>query len=590
MGKGQMVLRVHDLSYWQAFKKLDHSLVYIYRTGVLRNRAIDAVVTAAKRSDVGVLKCDPTELRHACLGGSLLPGYHFCDWSGSKQKGKNSDAVIRETLQALSISDEKYVLFVRVGDPFIKHELFYQSVSKAVVIEERLVDSDSIDVTINYLSLSSQLHGTSGVKENEEAISYFRSLVSEEGPFELPEFMQHFTQGVLLYFEPETEEFRFSERQSTSRRAQGVLSRLLTDVIVSRTEVPLLELVRLITDIRSDGVMDEAIIDRLCRATGAVLTSAERKGFPDRFQLDAIVWSGLVLAEIGALRHAAQESAETDVEIDRLITMLDQLGRRFLTMANTNVLRADPLQGAWSKIESWLEDSARSQEDAVTSLHRKLGDSLKLFSGYAVPSWIKRFRDLMDRWEQAYEAGAEQAVDTRRALALPPGAPLLQHLSGQEHIVKGLQGCFASVDHSTPILLYGGEAETRRSWARGYARSLLCDNRHDTDWTACGACGNCVSMDTCNSLSFMELAVQKDSVGTVRNRLQLAFNEPLSRYRVILIDELNHSIFAENAFLQAFEQGRPSTVFILLADRLDGLQPATISRCFSYRVKSPAIK
>ncbi|UOP05077.1 DNA polymerase III subunit delta' [Conchiformibius kuhniae] len=149
------------------------------------------------------------------------------------------------------------------------------------------------------------------------------------------------------------------------------------------------------------------------------------------------------------------------------------------------------------------------------------------------------------------------------------------------------------------LLFYGKRATGKRTFARAYARLLLCEQAHNGH--ACGVCASCRLSEHGSHPDFYLLEPDEGSDnGTGRKLAHIkidavrALLEPLNQSsmrggrRVVLIDpaeSLNPQ--AANALLKILEEPPPAVVFLLVSGQRGLLLPTVRSRCRPMPLPAP---
>jgi DNA polymerase-3 subunit gamma/tau len=138
---------------------------------------------------------------------------------------------------------------------------------------------------------------------------------------------------------------------------------------------------------------------------------------------------------------------------------------------------------------------------------------------------------------------------------------------GQEHIVKVLQGSISNDRIGHAYLFSGPRGTGKTTMARIFANALECD---PTD---------IIEIDAASNRGIDDIRQLRDGVHS------LPFN---SSYKMYIIDEV-HMLTKEafNALLKTLEEPPAHVIFVLATTELHKVLPTVISRCQSFRFKSP---
>jgi DNA polymerase-3 subunit gamma/tau len=159
---------------------------------------------------------------------------------------------------------------------------------------------------------------------------------------------------------------------------------------------------------------------------------------------------------------------------------------------------------------------------------------------------------------------------------------------GQEHITKTLVNSIEKNKVAHAYLFTGTRGVGKTTIARIFAKSLRCENRLE-DFNPCGECNSCKSIDSSNSLDYVEIdGASNNSVDNIRELIENVNYLPSSgKYKVYVIDEvhmLSNSAF--NALLKTLEEPPAHVVFIFATTDPHKLLGTVLSRCqrFDFKV------
>ena len=137
-----------------------------------------------------------------------------------------------------------------------------------------------------------------------------------------------------------------------------------------------------------------------------------------------------------------------------------------------------------------------------------------------------------------------------------------------------------------PALLFSGTRGTGKTTsARIFAAALNCENSKDGD--ACGTCIQCVSVQSGNSDSVMEVdAASTGGVDDVRKIISDCHYSHTAEWRVVILDEA-HSMSKEayNALLKLLEEPPAKTIFVLVTTEPDKILGTVISRAMPFEFR-----
>jgi DNA polymerase-3 subunit gamma/tau len=159
---------------------------------------------------------------------------------------------------------------------------------------------------------------------------------------------------------------------------------------------------------------------------------------------------------------------------------------------------------------------------------------------------------------------------------------------GQEHITKTLVNSIEKNKVAHAYLFTGTRGVGKTTIARIFAKSLRCENRLE-DFNPCGECNSCKSIDSSNSLDYVEIdGASNNSVDNIRELIENVNYLPSSgKYKVYVIDEvhmLSNSAF--NALLKTLEEPPAHVVFIFATTDPHKLLGTVLSRCQRFDFKN----
>lgn len=579
MVEGAMVLMtVTDIEFLSNFEPQNASCsIYIYHSGRLLSQVKSRVRRNADSEGLLSMSCEPQDLVAAAGGGSLFRGLHVCNWSRSPAP-KATLKRLREVM--LTGSEEHIFLFGRRRD-FSPEDIVALQNDKWLLIEEKAVGSRQLSKALRLFCETSDLEGADKLYLDAGFQRYFESFIDQDGQQSIADFANEFDRAVLLH--SDRSGMFDGEAANRSRHTRTQLAQSIQNLIRTRDDDWLTHFVSNVSVTRRRGAADGDLIEHLRRAVtdligrqnvATTLSYLERR--------DLMLFMALFITSIPKLKSAARRNVDVNADADDLMVLVDQIGRQFQQMAIAG--GTDPFESSWYLREHQTQQMFREDHAALRRLLEEAINFVEASAAHLQVPWISRFYRLCTccrNLQDAVHSGEENLIDTER----DDPVPYLGQILDQDVIVRSLQRSLLKTDHDAPILLYGTDNVRKREIARAYARALLCEGRCETDLDACGSCEACRSFGKRNSFGLVELEARFDTASNVHKTLTKLSYSPLTRHRVIIIESSGKSRESEEAFLEALEMGRESTTFILLIDRLEVLDPATVSRCFPYRVK-----
>ena len=159
---------------------------------------------------------------------------------------------------------------------------------------------------------------------------------------------------------------------------------------------------------------------------------------------------------------------------------------------------------------------------------------------------------------------------------------------GQEAITRTLKNSIKNDKIGHAYLLTGTRGIGKTTIARVFAKAIRCLNL-GSDGEPCLECTNCLSIDSGQSLDFIEIdGASNNSVDDIRDLIENVQYLPTSgKYKVYLIDEVHMlSTPAFNALLKTLEEPPEHVVFVFATTDPQKLLGTVLSRCLRFDFKN----
>ncbi|MDX2038922.1 MAG: DNA polymerase III subunit delta' [Isosphaeraceae bacterium] len=160
-----------------------------------------------------------------------------------------------------------------------------------------------------------------------------------------------------------------------------------------------------------------------------------------------------------------------------------------------------------------------------------------------------------------------------------------QSIRGHDAVVESLRTSLALGRPAHAYLFVGPEGVGKRTFARAFARALLCQRVSEADFDPCGACPSCLQAAAGTHPDIHEVGKPEDKhelpISVIRDLcLELGLKPASGKRKAAIIDDaddLNDE--AANAFLKTLEEPPPGSVLILIGTSAELQLDTIVSRC-----------
>ncbi|MCI8400799.1 MAG: DNA polymerase III subunit delta' [Lachnospiraceae bacterium] len=161
---------------------------------------------------------------------------------------------------------------------------------------------------------------------------------------------------------------------------------------------------------------------------------------------------------------------------------------------------------------------------------------------------------------------------------------------GNEMIKEYFARTFVNGQISHAYILTGEAGMGRKTLARAFAMTLLCEKDGPMAQKPCGKCHSCVQFLSDNHPDVIYVTHEKTGIGVDDIRVQVNGTVQIrpysSAYKVYIIDEAQKmTAEAQNALLKTLEEPPSYAVILLLTTRADSFLPTILSRCITLKLK-----
>jgi hypothetical protein len=397
-----------DINYLLERPRVDQTIIYRYRSGILRPKLRGALSDLASETGAMLAGCEPSGLSDALLGSSLLETITVCEWAEADGSLWRSPP---DSLLALLASPggASVALFVPANAPLLRQGAWPQIEAVCFVIEEPRVTRETLLPVLRYLGAMTDLAVDPDLVEQEAFLATFEELLEGSGT-ELPVIIRHFDETILTCTNRTTKAFDSQPRDTEALRQRGRTSpmQLLRSFVASKDGWDLVQLVVALEQRYRDGLTGQALISELYRATEGLIRQAARgEQVQERFKpgpetqgasvADSALWAGVLLAWEERL---SQSSPAAAIGLRRgpnlLITLIDQLGRDYAARAELPT-EGGRLDGLWPQIRWSLNSIALQETDPLAGprmrLVQALHEVLLNATGRTVYPWLDRLKE-----------------------------------------------------------------------------------------------------------------------------------------------------------------------------------------------------
>ena len=165
--------------------------------------------------------------------------------------------------------------------------------------------------------------------------------------------------------------------------------------------------------------------------------------------------------------------------------------------------------------------------------------------------------------------------------------PGFSDVLGNDMIKEYFERTLANGQISHAYILTGEAGMGRKTLAKAFAMTLLCE---ENEKDPCGKCHSCRQFLSDNHPDVIYVHHEKESIGVddireqINNTVQI---KPYSSaYKIYIADEAEKmTVQAQNALLKTLEEPPSYVVIFLLTTRADAFLPTILSRCITLKLK-----
>lgn len=551
-------------------------LIYRYRSGILRRRLLRHLRELAEQSSVVITYCDAAEAKARWFEPGLFDEIRICDLSAHK----NNRAV--RGLLASAIDTPAAPIAILMPASLSGFDM----PAGILRVEEPYVTKSNIRKVTQFLVETSDLISPELRLRYAELHSHLRRWIGDHGKASLPEAIQEFDYAILRLSNhghhkgPTTAERDFE----AANRSRLIVS--LRRFLASEGAFVLSDLLQALAIKKDRGWNARDLVDDLVQASLRVIETIDSVSITraswGRERLSrpvfvaeevALLWNALLLAWSDSL---ALDQA--DLDRVKIIVEFEHLCRDFRKRLED--LAGDPLSGCWKRLRgvflatSGMDESETGDQDPRKEILRVI--SRKTLNRQDYP-WLAKLHRTAVRALSFRRVAASEALGLEQPVA-DTDLGSFAVVIGQKQLVQELRERLQSGEHDRPLLLAGPEGSGKRTIARLYAKTLLCEaNRSKME--PCGRCPSCAAFKGGDNFGYIELDLDHpDGLSHAHAVIEKLRYVPFTNRRAVLINNADRSSESINVVLKTLEAGAEATSFVLMAENEYRIDPAARSR------------
>src|SRR5574344_97935 len=159
---------------------------------------------------------------------------------------------------------------------------------------------------------------------------------------------------------------------------------------------------------------------------------------------------------------------------------------------------------------------------------------------------------------------------------------------GNEHIVEHFKKTISNDKVSHAYIINGEKGMGKKTLARAFAMTLLCEGKEDKP---CLKCHSCIQALTDNNPDIITIQPDKPntlSIDQIRTSLvgDIGLKPYSYSHKVYIIENAQMmNIQAQNAMLKTIEEPPEYAVILLLTTNIDTFLPTVLSRCVTFNMQ-----
>ncbi len=547
-----------DIDFVQAPRAISGVILYRKRSSYLYAKMIATMGEIARRSGRVLDTQDSKALARLWNFEGLFPAIKLCELHGKDAR--------RQFNRLEELFDDA------PAEPcvIIVNSATWNSLQRAniAVIDEPIVTGSNIATILEFLASQSKFPAARDLVKNKTFVRHFRRWVEDEAWTLLPRVAKEFDRAILLYTKPGSAAFSIPPAASAEFRPRSLLHGALSRYLDNPTARQMRGVIQAVAWRTERGVGPSTLVDQLLRISSDIVAARCRKGRGSFAAVEAspeaaLLWAAILLSQVHRFERA---SVPPSLIVSYL---LHEFERRLARLS------IDPLEGLWSSLVEVPADTFEEESQDLMPVCELWSVLLAQSRKRQTPAWLQTIASLRKaaaeviRLSDSYLNVDDQSDEVAS----------FDELFGQKPIIDALRERFAYDRHNRPLMLAGLPGSGKRTLARLYAKSLLCEGHLTESMNPCGRCISCQRFASSSLWGYLEFDMTKTDISYwCKYHIDLLRYEPLSERRVVILKNVERSDEGIDTFLKTVENGVKLTTFVLLTDCKEAVRKAAASR------------
>ena len=551
-----------DINFIRAPSAIDGVLLYRYRSSYLCAEMISTIREVANNSGRIVDHQDSKMLLRLWNSEGLFPSIKLCELHG--QGAQHQFSRLRSLFHERPA--ELTIIIVKAAKwNSIQHR-------DLTLIDEPVICVRNISIALEFLASKSKFAAAVELIRDKSFQRYFRNWIEEETAALLPQLAKEFDRAILLYTKPGCSTFVAPSTAGAEFHPRSLMHSALGHCIDDPAPGQMRAVIQSLAWRAERGVSRRTLIDQLVRASSDIVarrcsntpcSPISIKASPEA----ALLWAALLASHARAFEAHEEPGLSFSLTIGHLLHEFK---------SRLPHIHSDPLEERWSDLR---EVPADNTEDDLGNLMQ--APMSELWSVLLAESVKRRNSAWLQKIARLPKTSIEDVTIAHSYLGVDHSEDIgsFNKLVGQQRIVDAIKERFAQSHHDRPLLLAGPPGSGKRTVARLYAKSLLCEGELAEGIGPCGDCVPCQRFASSSLWGYLEFDMSKPNVAYwCRYHIETLQYEPISERRVVILRNVERSDEAIDTFLRTLEKGVKVTTFVLLAESEEAVREAATSR------------